>query len=237
MSRLLQKSNTAEAIVNYFYDEIKSGHLKLGDKLPSERNLQQQFGVSRFSLREGLARLSALGIIQIIHGKGAFVSNQINQESLDHVFLPFFTDMDESLLKDLTEARTLIEEKLSILAAQRRTEKDIAEMEEILNQAEEKLKDPVSFGQLDYQFHERIAASSGHIFFQKMLELINKHVKLFLVQHTRNNSIRKKVLENHRKILECIKNGDDVNIGQVIREHIMWIPSFKSADGDHEFID
>ena len=91
MINKLQKFTTAEAIVNYFKKEIESGRLKPDDKLPSERMLQEEFGISRFSLREGLARLSALGIIRIIHGKGAFINSEINNASLGHVLMPMFS--------------------------------------------------------------------------------------------------------------------------------------------------
>ena len=224
MSKLLQKSTTAEAIVDYFTNQIKSGKLKQGEKLHSERILQEKFGISRFSLREGLARLSALGIIQIVHGKGAFVTNEISQESLGQVFLPLFTDLDENSLKDLSEARTLIEEKVAILAAQRRTEKDLKELEEILNLSAESLDDPLIFGDLDYRFHKKIAKASGHQFFQKILNVLNSHIKIFLTQHTRNNQIRKKALKNHQDIFECIKKGEDKKIGSIIKKHILWIP-------------
>ena len=77
MENGLQRYTTAEVVVNYFRKEIESGNLKPGLQLPSERVLQKQFGISRFSLREGLARLSALGIIQIQHGKGSFIASDV----------------------------------------------------------------------------------------------------------------------------------------------------------------
>lgn len=220
MNYILQKATTAEAIVNYFHNEIKSGKLKQGDKLPSERIMQEQFGISRFSLREGLARLSALGIIQIIHGKGAFVTHEISNESLGHVFLPLFADSNGRSLQDLFEARTLIEERVGVLAARRRTKKDLDTLQEILTQSEEAINDPIAFGDLDYRFHVQIAQSSCNVFFRKMLDVINQHVQSFLRQHAKSDTSRKNALKDHFFIYECIKKRDDKNVDTIIKKHI-----------------
>jgi len=220
MDNKLQKFTTAEAIVNYFNKEIESGRLKPGNKLPSERMLQEQFGISRFSLREGLARLSALGIIRIIHGKGAFVSSEINKASLSHVLIPMFSNPTLSSLNDLFEARSLIEERVAALAAQRRSDDDIDALRDILKQSEDALNDPTTFGNLDYRFHLQIRQSAGNIFFQKMLDVINDHVKSFLLYRAEDHSGRKNALKNHWLILECIENKDDIKVVTIVREHM-----------------
>ena len=64
----IQPMSKAEAIVQHLVGRIRAGEFGPGDRLPSERHLQRELGVGRLSLREGLARLSALGIIRVDHG-------------------------------------------------------------------------------------------------------------------------------------------------------------------------
>jgi len=220
MNGKLQKITTAEAVVNYLKQEIESGKLKPGDQLPSERVLQGQFGISRFSLREGLARLSALGIIQIIHGKGAFVTSEINKASLSHVLMPMFLNPTSDSLNDLFEARSLIEERVTALAAQRRSDEDIIALQNILEQSEGALNDPSIFGDLDYHFHLQIRQSAGNVFLEKMIAVINDHVKSFLLYRAEDHLSRKNALENHRSILECIKKKDDIKVVTIVKEHM-----------------
>jgi GntR family transcriptional regulator, transcriptional repressor for pyruvate dehydrogenase complex len=68
----LSKISTADAVVNYIKERIEGGVFKPGEKLPSERLLQKELAVSRFTLREALARLSALGIIKTQPGDEQF---------------------------------------------------------------------------------------------------------------------------------------------------------------------
>jgi len=216
----LKRVSTAEAVVHYFIEEIEAGNLKQGAQLASERKLQEQFGISRFSLREGLARLSALGIIQIKHGKGAFISGEINIKSLGHVLLPMFSDSTKGSLNDLSEARVLIEERTAELAALRRSAEDVEALREILLQSERALHDPITFGEFDYQFHHLIAQASGNVFFQKMLDVMNDYIHSFLQRHAEDYHSRKSALKNHWQIFDCIEKKDEKNISPIMNRHI-----------------
>jgi len=75
-----------------FQKEIKKGGLTSGEKLPSERDLQQQLGIRRLSLKKGSARLAAPGIIKIVPGKGDCVASEMKRVSLNNVLVPFLSD-------------------------------------------------------------------------------------------------------------------------------------------------
>jgi len=80
------------ALCEQFQKEIKEGGPTSGDKLPSERDLQQQLGIRRLSLKEGSAQLTAKGIIKILPGKGACVAREIKGVSLNNVLVSFLSD-------------------------------------------------------------------------------------------------------------------------------------------------
>ena len=220
MKPLLSKISTSEAVANYFKSEIEKGRLQPGDQLPSERVLQEQLGISRFSLREGLARLNALGIIDIIHGRGTFVSREINPESIGIVLVPFRSRNPDRFYEDLFEARMFIEGSLAVLAAQRRSEKDLAAMRENLEQSEARLDNPDIFGELDYKFHRLIAVMAGNMFLTRMLDIIDDSIHSFLAGHAKNRPSRENALEGHREIFCCIEKKDAGTIGALTRRHI-----------------
>lgn len=220
MKPLLSKISTSEAVVNYFTEEIESGRLQPGDQLASERVLQTQLGISRFSLREGLARLNALGIIDTIHGKGAFVSEAVNPESVGIMLIPFRSRNPDRFYEDLFEARMFIEGSLALLAAQRRSDKELAAMRENLAQSEASLNDSAAFGRLDYQFHRLIAGMAGNQFLTQMLDVLDDQIQSFLQKHAKNHLSRTRALETHRNIFQRIEKQDTRTIGALTRSHI-----------------
>ena len=124
----IERTTLTDAVIEYFREKIQDGEWKPGDKLPSERVLMQRLGISRFSLREGLARLSALGVITIRQGAGSFLCDTVQSHSLRNVLLPMFSDFGSDQFKDLIEARALLETTIARKAAAVRTEEDLVEL-------------------------------------------------------------------------------------------------------------
>jgi GntR family transcriptional repressor for pyruvate dehydrogenase complex len=216
----LSKISTASAIVNYIKKRIEDGLLKPGEKLPSERLLQQELAVSRFTLREALARLGALGIIKTIHGKGTIVAREVNSSTLADVFIPLFVNQSIKDVIDFFEARLLIESEAAVLSARRRSDEDLKRFEEILADSRRALDDPIRYGELDFHFHMQIAQSSGNVFFQNMMGCVNEYTRRYtqVVAHTEIN--RKVSMAAHEEIYEYIKNQDTNNAGTVTRKHL-----------------
>ena len=216
----IERISTVDAIVNYIKKQIETGAVKPGDRLPSERVLQKQLHVSRFALREALAKLSALGIIRISHGRGAFVATEVDSDALGHVFSPLFANHNLKHLVDFFEARVLIEGEAAGLCALRRSDEDVAGLRRILERSRDLMDDPVRYAEQDYLFHNKISEMSGNAFIHKMLECINDFVKAYLLALAKDRAARERSLANHEKIFESIKGGDAENAGKIIREHL-----------------
>ena len=116
----IKSVSIVDAIEGHLKTMIVNGELKPGQKLPSERELQDSLGVSRLPLREALARLQALGLIQIRHGKGSHVVETVSKTALSDVLIAFFPHQNSDRLRELVEARGLVESELSALASKRR---------------------------------------------------------------------------------------------------------------------
>jgi len=216
----IKRVSVVDATVAYIKKQIAEGVLKPGEQLPSERALQELLGVSRFTLREALARLSALGIVEITHGKGAFIAQGMNASSLENVFFPLFANQNMQSLIDFFEARMLIESEAVRLCAQRRTGEDLEKLKRILDESETVLDDPFKFGELDFLFHNKVAQAAGNIFIDKMMGCLNEHIKKYLLMLATNPENRKRSLVNHRSILEMIEKKDADNAGKITRKHL-----------------
>jgi DNA-binding FadR family transcriptional regulator len=221
MQPQLKRISAAQAVVNHFKDLIESGVLQPGDKLPSERDLQKALEISRFALREGLARLSALGIVRIVHGKGAFVSEELSRTSLTSVFLPLFSKNEAKTYEDLYEARLVIEREAAALAARRRSPANIERLRDLVDRMRSAAGDAQSFGGFDHAFHREIVTAAGNVFFEKMFDVIDENMRLFLLHHAKNAEARKQALRQHEVILSCIAGGKHDAVGDVMMRHIV----------------
>src|SRR5579859_7076909 len=120
-------------VVEQIRDLIETGHLKPGDKLPTERNLAEQLGISRSSVREALSALEVLGVIQSRQGLGNYVANNVSSD------LP--EDQFEELIEaegtlEILEARQLFEPSVAALAARRRTAADLLALQSCITEME-----------------------------------------------------------------------------------------------------
>ncbi|MCZ6671514.1 MAG: FadR/GntR family transcriptional regulator [Verrucomicrobia bacterium] len=225
----------SEVIFHYFVDKIKSGELHPGDPLPSERTLQKQLGVSRFSLREGLARLNAIGAIDTQHGKTTRVSQQVSLDSLKNVFLPLQAKLDPQVRSDLFEARVVLEGELACLAAERRTAEDLKNLRENLKQAEDSIDDGEIFGSLDLEFHKLIAEAAGNRFLNQMHAVLRDQLGPVMKRHTQAAEQRLVILQNHEDLFQAIEERKLEEAKQMSRDHLSIFKSHyvQNHDQDH----
>jgi GntR family transcriptional repressor for pyruvate dehydrogenase complex len=220
MAEAIRRTSTSEAIVDHLLDRIRSGDYGPGDKLPSERELQAELGVGRLSLREALARLSALGIIRVDHGKGAYVQQGIDSGAMGSVLVPLFPHRSARTLRDLVEARSLVEGEQAALAASRRTAEDLERLRELVDVSEDSLGDHRAVAALDQKFHQEIARTAANEFLEAMLAALSEHVRAFLLDYARALHDPRSVLDRHRPILEAIEAGDADAAREQARRHV-----------------
>ncbi len=220
MREVLGRVSAAEAIVNHFREAIAAGELAPGEKLPSERQLQKSLGVSRLALREGMARLSALGLIRVHHGKGAFVQDSVSPVAMRDVLVPLFPAQNPKHLQDLIEARSMVEGEIAARAAERRTERDLDLLEELLLHDPQVLRDAELFAERDFAFHQALAKIANNAFLSLMLEAMAPHVRSFLNEFSKSLKQRQEALERHRPVLEAIREEDPDKARELARGHM-----------------
>lgn len=202
---------------------IKEGKLKPGDRLPSEQELAEQFGISRPSVREAMSALEILGITERSVGKGNFITN----DSLSIVF------KEDDILEleqggspfELLEARKVLETELAGLASQKATLEDINGIEIALINMEEALGNIPKMMEIDRVFHINIAkAAHNSLLFSTMLnvdDLLKERLWVSMKEKTWNlPGYPEKYLKEHSAILEAIKNKNEESARKAMYFHL-----------------
>lgn len=163
----IQVQSLKEACIVRLEQMILSGELKIGERLPSERDFASRLNVSRPVLHQALVDLEAKGLVQIIPRRGVFISDYRRDGSLAMLssLLSYHNgqlapDFSQSML----DMRMLLETETARLAAQNRTEGQLAEFQEILKNEDKVVNlDPHTLTDLDFAFHLAIAIASGNL--------------------------------------------------------------------------
>ncbi len=220
------KSRVYMEIVEQIKEQIKTGYLKAGSPLPSERELAEKLEVSRSSVREAVTILESLGILEVKHGKGSFVRDFQNTKSMKNYFDTFalLFDIEPSQTLQLLEVRKILEPQAATIAAKNATAEDIAKLHEI----HEEMKRALDRGEVsldpDYSFHFQIAASTGNeILFSTLnalSDLMRKGLRqtswLALTDKNRTTN----PIEEHEQIIKAIEEKNTAAAHDWMLKHI-----------------
>lgn len=193
------RNHVAERLRELLSDE----HVAPGERLPPERELAAQLGVSRSSLREGLRRLSDLGIIESRQGSGTY------RAPLD--------------LGDLFEVRRRLEPLAARLAAARRDAHDLRNLDEALAEMRAALPDAGHFGDADVRAHAAIVEASGSVPLRVLFSAIAD-----LLRHSRTSTasdpaLRTLALDEMSAIVAAIADGDGDAAERAMHAHLQHV--------------
>lgn len=170
----LEKSRLSDEVARQITQVIREGRYQPGQVLPAEREMAVQFNISRPVLREALRILEIQGLVEIRHGKGAYVKSS----ATDILNIPIRDWLAEnySLLLQFYEARLSIEPTCAALAAERANDEDIAYLQQLMSKeaALTQENDVPTFVSLDIDLHTALTQMSGNTFLAQMMgSLIN----------------------------------------------------------------
>jgi len=209
----------SEFVADQLKKKIIAGEYSSGDKLPIESELCEAFGVSRITIREAMKKLNAMGLVEIMQGKGTFV------KSVDlGVFMkPLFqlVEFSEVNIEAIYTAREYIEGGIASLAAKNRTEEDIADMKRCLDSLDYcgQQGDLEGTYRFDMEFHIALAKSAGNPILLAAMEAIQdiddacvKRYDKYLVGYASSR-------EEHRNILSAVVQRDAQQAQEAMRLH------------------
>lgn len=215
----IQSERLYSKIVDQIQRRILAGELKVGDHLPSERELAEQFQVSRTAVREAVKTLSEKGLVQVFPGKGTFVTNGTSQALRQSLGMMMKIGQAEGT-RDLVEVRHIFEPEIAALAAQRAGDEHIAAMKEAVRVMDGALDDADAYIEADLDFHLALAEASQNLI---ILTLIDSFVDLLREQririfHVEGGPQRGQI--HHKRILEAITNRDPEAARSEMRAHL-----------------
>lgn len=197
-----EKGGVAQSVVNRILDLIRTGMLRAGDRLPSERELIEILNISRPSLREALRALSILGVVDTRHGGGAYVTDLQARTLLAP--LDFFLSLSEANLADAFESRRVVELEIVRMAARKATKDDVDDLDGMLVAHEKVLNDPVGFRILDSRFHARLSATAGNAVLERIAYGLYNMGLDVRRRATENPALIKRSLGEHRRIVRAV---------------------------------
>jgi DNA-binding FadR family transcriptional regulator len=162
----VERHSVADQVAKKILDLVRTGNLKPGDQLPTERDLAQMLQVSRPSVREALRGLQILGVVKTRQGGGAYISSLDASDLLGP--LQILITLNEDNVEGLYEARVMVDGRLARIAAERLPDADIDRLLAIVKVQEGLVNDPIGFRVSDLEFHRTIMDGTRNPFLSRV---------------------------------------------------------------------
>ena len=240
MSGVIQRTSVSQQVVDYILRKIDRGELKRGDRLPVEREFAESLGISRVPLREAIAALTAMGVVEKRQGDGNYIAGA-SPDALGRI-LRTYAVLDHGLAADLFEARALVEGAAARLAARSATQEDVEALYEEIGRMEEAIpayiagkKRLADMLMLDDLFHLRCAAASHNQFYIQFVSIVHTAgTDMGLYERTYGRFPEKyhDSVKFHRRVADAVAAGDEQAAEDAMREHIESIRTNTEEEGD-----
>jgi GntR family transcriptional repressor for pyruvate dehydrogenase complex len=230
----IQSTKVFEQIADQIEKRILNGELRSGDRLPTERELAEQFRASRTAVREAMKILAQQGLIEMRPGRGTIVIDGAPEAMQNSIGLVMKLKLGEvGGSDDLVEVREILETEIAALAAARATNEEIAAMREAVRVMDESLRDADAYIAADNQFHQALAKATQNalilIFVDSIVNPLSEQRKqIFAVEGGPERG-----QFHHRRILESIIRRDPENARAAMRAHLQQVREDVRASLNH----
>ena len=214
------KEQQQDIIIRRIRQQLQSGELKPGMRLPAERKIAEQFGISRSYVREALQTLESYGIVETKPQSGTFIVG-LDINALDGLFVDVLK-LDAYDFASLAEMRGILEVNSARFRAERRTEQELEDIHNALIAYEEafKSKDKERLYTTDFEFHRCIAAGCGNSTLRSMLMLIAPDIMSTYQKQQLCFPLDDKPLEEHRLLYRFIKEQRSDMSAALMKAHL-----------------
>jgi len=212
---------SADQVVAHVRDLIERKRLRPGDRLPAERDLAAQIGVSRPTVRMGLHALAAMGCVQSRHGSGTYIPK--GPPALGTESLSLLAALHDFTHEQMYDARRILEVGAAGLAAECATPDQIASLAEEVASLFAAMEDPLQFLGHDIDFHRTVAAASGNPIIAAVVEMVSA---LYYEQRRKtaaqaSDRDLRDAAESHREIYQAIRAHDGDAARRAMNEHLV----------------
>ena len=221
---------STEQVVSHVRALIERGELRRGDRLPAERDLAAQIGVSRPTVRAGLRALAAMGVVRSRHGSGTFIPD--GPPALGSEPLSFLAALHGFTRDEMYEARRILEVGAAGLAAERATPEQTATLADEVAGLFASLENPAVFLVHDINFHRSVAAASGNPIVASLVEMVSA----LYYERRRDTAAMasdrdlRDAAEAHRTIYQAIRSHDAEAARRTMHAHLVQAAEYQSRE-------
>ena len=212
------RTTLSAAVFEQLISFVVNGHWKAGDRIPPERDLCVELGIARTSLREALKAMELVGMLDSRVGDGTFVCPR--SEFLAQPMLWAFTGTDHDELKDVLEARALLEEDLAALATIRASDAEIIQIGEIIEGTKARIAEGQPILEPDLAFHSAIATAARNSVLSNAVQLLRNMQRQWILLKLQLPNVPSDVLREHGAIYKAIRNRDVEGARTAMRDHL-----------------
>lgn len=216
----IKNTKVYEQVMEQIKEMILDGTLKKGDKLPSERDLAEQLGISRASLREAIRCLEIIGLIESRQGEGNFIRSSFQNTFFDPIAIMYV--LNECQLKEVFQLRRVLETEIAIDAAKKVRDDELDYMKKLLDKMKTS-DDEDERVKLDVEFHYKIAEASRNNLILNILYSVSTIIDEFI------KDARKKIINNkhkddidfqHMEIWKSLKEHNPSKAEEAMKKHM-----------------
>jgi GntR family transcriptional regulator, transcriptional repressor for pyruvate dehydrogenase complex len=232
-----QKQRAFEHIVEQIRNLIYNGIVKAGERLPSERELAEQFQTARLAVREAFRVLEESGLIYIKKGKmgGAYI-RELNSTRVSRTLMDT-KENEMPSMEDLMEARAYIENIIVGLAIERMKPGNLRLLKKNIAEAGRLISGGVSSATVQVEFHILLARTAGNATLEIMLQSIMNVLQLFLLKEIEpSNDHLKRHLDEHKNILKAIQEKKPGLAKKLVEKHIQYFTKHFSVSRRHKLL-
>jgi len=213
--RPVSRPKLYEQIVERIHDHVVEAGLRPGDRLPPERELAARLGVSRASVSQALVALEVLGTVSVRHGDGAVLLAPVSRL---HLMAALRAHQDR--LPEVIEARDALEGRLAALAAERRTDADLAAIDAALDAMAKDIDAGGRGVEGDEQFHAAVTRAGHSALLASLMEEIAELIRETRLEPLAQSGRPQASLASHREIAEAIRRQDAEAASKAMHAHI-----------------
>ncbi|HLN76100.1 MAG TPA: FadR/GntR family transcriptional regulator [Nocardioidaceae bacterium] len=207
-----------EQVASQILAWVGENDLKVGERLPPERELAARLGVSRATVSQALVAMEVVGVVSVRHGDGAILVESTGSSKLVEALR-----RHAQRLPDIIDAREALEVKLAALAADRRTEEDVAAIEEALAVMERDIAAGGRGVDGDEQFHAAVTAAGHSALLARLMAEISDLIKETRIESLSQPDRPAASLKGHRRIADAIRDRLPAEAAEAMRDHVAMV--------------
>ena len=194
-----------------------TSNMEIGERLPSERKLAADLGVSRNVLRESLKIMEEKGTVDIQPGRGIFIVDKKDAKLADQLGSILG---DKYSIQDIMEVRASLEISVFEKAAIRATDDDIEDLKNIYDELNGWRDNPIRFSDCDKRFHLRLARATHNSLYEVLIKTFyeTNYVKAFSLTELYPEAIGDAQIE-HKEIIDAIRTRNPIQAREVGNKH------------------